>query len=203
MIKQDSLFVKDFTYELINPNSNIEISEKQYSGYNSIISSRKKHDDIVRKNHSDSLRLYYNLDIPDSETNLAGGRFLRYHLALKIFKDYTLLQKIFGNGMNYLATYGKVFYSTGRDYDYPHSPILSAFLYSGMFGGFIYIWFLIKVFIGYYKRRKEFGIVTIMFLICFSFAFFSGNSHFSIPLYAILSFFPFLPYNSLSNIILN
>ncbi|MGE4287709.1 MAG: hypothetical protein AB7E36_03395 [Salinivirgaceae bacterium] len=195
--QRDSLLVRDFSYTTINPVNNISINKLQNKGYNKILESVKRNFDIVTGQEGklirDSLSVHYGLDFKDFKEDLFGTRFLRYRIAYIMFKDYSPIQKLIGNGMNYCSVYGKIFYDRSKLSDYPHNPIISAFLYSGIIGGVLYLWFLVRVFMGYYKRREEFGIVSLMFLISFVFAFFSGNSHFSIPVFAILSFFPYLP----------
>ncbi|MBR5642754.1 MAG: hypothetical protein IKW77_01035 [Salinivirgaceae bacterium] len=44
----------------------------------------------------------------------------------------------------------------------------------------------------YWKRRLQLGIFFIMYLCCMFFCMFSGSSHFSFPLFAFLSFLPFV-----------
>jgi len=108
------------------------------------------------------------------------------------YYDYSILKKIFGNGFVYLEKYGEKFYNSPKRYDYPHNPILSALLYSGIIGVILYIYFLVIVFINYWKYRKYHMTFFIIYLISFFFIMFSGNSHFSLPVFNLFSLVPFL-----------
>jgi 4-amino-4-deoxy-L-arabinose transferase-like glycosyltransferase len=71
--------------------------------------------------------------------------------------------------------------------DYPHNNIISAFLYSGIFGGIVYLLFLAQVFIIYFRHRKDLLMLLPLFLIILFFGMVSGNSIFSIPVFAIFT----------------
>lgn len=121
-----------------------------------------------------------------------NNRLDKWNLAFEIyFKEYSLKEKLIGKGGYYLKRYSMKSNEEPR-FDYPHNPIISSFLFSGIFGGFTYIWFLIIVFIKYYKKRKELKILSLMYLITFLFMMFSGNSHFSVPIFTLLSLVPLL-----------
>ncbi len=123
------------------------------------------------------------------------GRTDRWEYAIELFKEYTLLQKIFGNGFTYMEKFGEKFLPKNENkkvLDYPHSPILSAFLYSGIIGGLFYIYFLLLTFWYYWKYRKYHLVFFIMYIIAFFFTFVSGNSHFSSPIFVMLSIVPFV-----------
>ncbi len=195
--KRDSLWVKSFEYSILEPNKSFEIRDSQFKGYASILYSKKLFQRKLKSEAKDSLANIFSTRMEKKNETLSTTRLVRYKLGWEIYKKYDLLHLLFGNAMNYLDTFGKFFYSEiepDRDYDYPHNPIISTFLYSGLVGGLIYIWFLFQVFRMYYKHRKDLGVLIIVFLISFAFSFFSGNSHFSIPFFAILSFIPFLKY---------
>ena len=117
----------------------------------------------------------------------------RWRYALELWQTrYNAKQKIFGQGFKYLEWYGEKFYNNPNRHDFPHNPIISSFLYSGIIGGVVYIIFLIMSLWLYWKRRKELGLFFIMYLCCMFFSMFSGSSHFSFPLFAFLSFLPFV-----------
>lgn len=118
-----------------------------------------------------------------------GGRTTHWYYAWLIFKDYPWHKKMFGGGFNYLEMFGKKFEE--NRYDYPHNPFISAFLYSGIIGGVVYLWFMVIVFIYYIRYLKHHLFFFICFLVVFFFSFVSGNTHFSVPVFAILSFIPF------------
>lgn len=124
------------------------------------------------------------------EDTFKGSRTARWYYAWLIFKDYPWYKKIFGGGFDYLEKFGSEFGVS--KFDYPHNPIISSFLYSGIIGGLFYIYFLILVFWYYWKYRKHILVFFLMYLVTFSFCMFSGNSHFSVPIFTFLSLIPFL-----------
>lgn len=129
----------------------------------------------------------------DTINYMTKPRTDRWLYALKLWQTrYNTKQKIFGQGFKYLEWYGEKFWGNPKRYDFPHNPIISSFLYSGIIGGVVYIIFLIASLWLYWKRRKQLGIFFIMYLCCIFFSMFSGSSHFSFPLFAFLSFLPFV-----------
>lgn len=132
-----------------------------------------------------------SLSFTSLHSELYSSRMDRWKYAISVYNDsLTLPQKIFGGGFDYIAFFGKKF--SGGEIDYPHNPFLSAFLFSGIIGGLIYIWYIILViyyYLKYYKRHKFF---FFCFLIVFCFSFVSANTHFSVPVFAILAIIPFL-----------
>ena len=145
----------------------------------------KKINEILSARLSDSI-VYRNF-----KNKLYSGRTNRWLYSMVVFKDsLSIPQKIFGGGFDYLEMFGKEFGEAG--YDYPHNPFISAFLYSGIIGGIAYLWFMFLVFFYYIKFYKYHYFYFVCFLVVFYFSFFSGNTHFSIPIYAIFSIIPFL-----------
>ncbi len=133
----------------------------------------------------------------DTINYLTRTRTDRWRYALELWQTrYDTKQKIFGQGFKYLEWYGEKFWNNPDRHDFPHNPIISSFLYSGIIGGVVYIIFLIMSLWLYWKRRKELSIFFIMYLCCMFFSMFSGSSHFSFPLFAFLSFLPFVEYKS-------
>lgn len=129
------------------------------------------------------------------KNNFTSPRTDRWKYAWELWQTkYNWKQKLFGHGFDYLEWYGEKFYNNPKRYDFPHNPIISSFLYSGIIGGIVYIWFLIMSLWLYWKKRKQLGIFFIMYLCCMFFCMFSGSSHFSFPLFAFLSFLPFVEY---------
>jgi hypothetical protein len=136
--------------------------------------------------------LFYNESNIYKIEDLSIERIGRYNYAWNLFVNFSILKKIFGNGFNYLEEYGLKFHGNPQRLDYPHNPIISSFLYSGIIGGLFYIYFLIMVFWNYWKYRKHHMVFFIMYLVTFFFMMFSGNSHFSVPIFTFLSLIPFL-----------
>ena len=123
------------------------------------------------------------------EDKFKGGRTARWYFAWVIFKDYSWYKKIFGGGFDYLEMFGEKFGEA--KYDWPHNPIISAFLYSGIFGGIVFICFLIMVIANYLFYLKRHLFFFISFAITFFFVFFSDTSLFNTPLFTILCLIPF------------
>ncbi len=136
----------------------------------------------------------------DTINYLIHTRTDRWRYALELWQArYNTKQKIFGQGFKYLEWYGEKFWNNPKRYDFPHNPIISSFLYSGIIGGVVYIIFLIMSLWLYWKKRQQLGIFFIMYLCCMFFSMFSGSSHFSFPLFAFLSFLPFVEYKNNNN----
>lgn len=136
------------------------------------------------------------------------SRLSHFKFAIDLFKSMNLKQKIFGNGFNYMPLFSKEFIHKELSikeikeagyYDYPHNPVLSSLLYSGILGCLIYVYFLLLVFYYYLKYFKYLSVLFIMFFVTFFFAMISGNSHFSVPVFTLLSVIPFV-IKSLINI---
>ena len=127
------------------------------------------------------------------KSKLLSDRVLRWKYALELWKNqYTWPNKLIGKGFDYQDDFGRKFYPDEDRIDYPHNPIISAFLYSGIFGGLFYLYFLTLSFIYYWKYRKQHMLFFILYLITFTFIFISSDSHFNVPIFAMLSLVPFI-----------
>jgi hypothetical protein len=121
----------------------------------------------------------------------SSSRTERWRYGFFLFsKEYSLKQKIIGNGFVYMNKFGSKFGESKLDY--PHNPFIDSFLYSGIIGGLVYIWFMFLVFYYYIKYYKYHIYYFICFLLVFYFTFVSANTHFSVPIFAFLSIIPFL-----------
>lgn len=124
---------------------------------------------------------------------MAATRLERWLYAKHLFiNEYSVTQKLFGNGFKYMNKFANQFLGNPKSTDYPHNVAISAFLYSGLLGGLAYIVFLVYVFYYYFKLRRKYAVLAIMTFLTFIFAMSSGNSHFGVPLFAVLSFLPFV-----------
>jgi len=132
----------------------------------------------------DSLRADLKGPFPDNRPG-------RWKMAGEIFGHYTFAQKLMGNGLTWLPLYGEVFYNHPRHYDYPHNPLISTVLYSGVIGGLLYLAYLIWSLALYVKNRQRYGLFLMLFLLTGVFVSVSGNSHFSVPAFAFLTQLPF------------
>jgi len=138
-------------------------------------------------------KMYYDTTLA-LNNNLTYSRLERWRYATYVWDSaYNTSQKLFGRGFDYLHWYAQKFYpnKSDRKTDYPHNPIISSFLYSGIVGGVVYVAFLLSSILLYWKQRKRLGIFLIIYLIMAFFSFFSGNSHFSVPIFTFLSILPF------------
>ncbi|MGD9994152.1 MAG: hypothetical protein AB7S69_12730 [Salinivirgaceae bacterium] len=196
---KDSLIIKSFTYRLINSNKLIKLSPRQILGANELQRLADVATEKIHRAIQDSLLSSYDLTLNRKESDLLTNRLSHYKLGIQLFKKFRWYQKLFGNGFEYLSVYGKIFYSAEVTYGYPHNPLISSFLYSGIVGGAIYIYFLVNIVIYYFRDREKLSIFFILYLVAFLFAFFSGNSHFSIPVFAFLSVIPFLNFRKKTN----
>jgi hypothetical protein len=133
-----------------------------------------------------------NIVLDTISSQFLGDRLLRWEFAGQIFtKEYSLKQKLFGGGFNFLNWYGFYFLKDKTASDWPHNPFLSILLYSGIIGLIIYCIFLFMVFYYYIKYYKEYPLLFIFFLITFFFTFFSGGSPFDPPVFGFFSILPF------------
>jgi hypothetical protein len=153
----------------------------------------------------DSLRLgiqkelktdaYLNGILYDPENRFSGGRLQRINYGLKIYSErYSLPKKIAGGGFDYLWDFGNEFYKKNLNrfyFDYPHNPVLSALLYSGILGGLSVVYFFLMTMINFIKGFRNLIYFVCLYVIIFSFAFFSGNSIFGNPEFVFVSLIPF------------
>ena len=130
----------------------------------------------------------------DPENRFSGGRIQRINYGIKVFSGYSGIRKVIGGGFDYLWDFGNEFYQRNLNrfyYDYPHNPILSAFLYSGVLGGLCLIWFYIMTVIFFIRSFRRLFYFVCLYSVIFFFAFFSGNSIFGNPEFVLISLIPF------------
>jgi len=129
--------------------------------------------------------------VRDLEGPFPDNRSGRWKLARQIFENYTFAEKLTGKGFTWLPLYGAVFYDNPRYYDYPHNPVISVVLYSGVIGGLLYLAYLAGALMLYVKYRRHYGFFLVLFLLTGIFVSVSGNSHFSVPAFAFFTHLPF------------
>ena len=117
--------------------------------------------------------------------------------ALTLFKEKKIVKKIIGNGFDYRSEFGEKFYKNNKRYDYPHNPLLSSLLYSGVLGFIFTVFLFLFSFFFYIKNYRVMKIWLFLFLLVSFFSFFSGNSIFSVPFFIFLLLLPF-HYNALN-----
>lgn len=189
-------------------NENKGITNKYSSAESDTLVANKKNTSETQPQQADNIfhefnSVYKNYFLNDNKSSVHGqgsleyGRVERWIYALNLFENYNLLHKLFGKGFQYLNEYKQQFAREEASYDYPHSPVLSALLYSGLIGLGAYLFFLVRVVQYYWKYHSEFLGFAVFFIITVLFAFISGNSHFSIPALIFLTIIP-LFYKSLA-----
>lgn len=138
--------------------------------------------------------------LPKYQTNLklinfAEDRKARLIYAIELFNDYSLVNKLFGKGFDYL----RFFKQRYNKFDYPHNPFVSPFLYSGLLGGILNLVFILLIVL-YYIRHIKTSLMSIVFFTTLFFCLFSGNTIFSIPILLVLIVYPFMKNNFVDNI---
>lgn len=138
---------------------------------------------------------YFRVILMDPENHFSGGRIQRVNYAIKIFSEqYTTSKQIIGGGFDYLWDFGHAFYYKNNHrfyFDYPHNPIISAFLYSGILGGLCLLYFFCMTFLNFIRDFKSLIYFICLYVIVFFFSFFSGNSIFGSPEFLFFSLVPF------------
>lgn len=133
------------------------------------------------------------ISIIHDDSKLNDNRIIKWKFGLNLWlKEYKWYEKIFGKGFEYLEDFGTKFYGKESIFDYPHNPLISSLLYSGIIGFILYMIFLFKMAYSYYKTYITNGSINFVFAVVWIFATISGNSHFSIPAFIFLSILPFL-----------
>ncbi len=118
--------------------------------------------------------------------------FNKWEYAIEYYQQQPFINKVFGSGFSYLQAFGQEFNENKELVDYPHNPIISALLYSGIVGAvFALLFLIISVYYGilYFKKYTLFSLMLFTSLL---FVFFSGNSLFSVPIFLFLFSLSFL-----------
>lgn len=138
---------------------------------------------------------YFTVIFRDPDNRFSGGRIQRVNYAIKIFSEqYSTVKKIIGGGFDYLWDFGHAFYYKNNHrfyFDYPHNPVISAFLYSGILGGLSLVYFFFMTFLNFIRSFRSLIYFICMYIIVFFFAFFSGNSIFGSPEFLFFSLVPY------------
>jgi hypothetical protein len=131
------------------------------------------------------------LSFTDIHSGFYSSRFDRWKYSKVIFMDsMSFSQKIFGKGFDYIYMFGRKL--NEGEIDYPHNPFLSTLIFSGIIGFLVYLWYFLSVIILYIRSYRRHRFFFISFIIVFCFSFVSSNTHFSVPVFAILCIIPFL-----------
>ncbi|HUS87739.1 MAG TPA: hypothetical protein VMW76_10915 [Bacteroidales bacterium] len=144
----------------------------------------------------DSLKAYIKnqsltKEINKKEYNRAMyPRIERWRFALGLYADYSIFEKIFGSGFDYLDNYRDKFSREDNGFDYPHNIILSTLLYSGFIGMLILLWLIIDLSLRFIKLKSVPFI--IIWLVTLLFVLLSSDSVFELPLLVGLIVLPYL-----------
>ena len=125
---------------------------------------------------------------PVTDTNLADNAFHldKWEYTFDLFSKRGSFQKLLGDGFSYLSEFGEKFNGNARFLDYPHNPVLSGLLYSGLIGAvFILFFILVALYYGgiYFKK---YPLYSLMLYTSMLFILFGGNSLFSVPIFLFL-----------------
>lgn len=190
----DFFTIFDFKLSVQKKDSVLNINPFQYSVLKRFIFKDIQEGNLSRNDNKIMKYIEWKEQYSFDENKMINSRAILWKFAFTYFNDFTLKEKIFGKGFEYLKVYQYIFDEkndkTASNY-YPHNPIISSLLYSGIIGALIYVLFLVQVFYRYLKLRKKIALFGILYLLAFSFTFFSGNSHFSVPAFLILSLIPY------------
>jgi len=126
------------------------------------------------------------------DLTLNAFHFDKWEYAIELYKKEPIINKFFGNGFDYLEKFGEKFNNDKTKLLYPHNPIFSALLYSGIVGAVFALLFLVlSIYYGviYFKKNPLYSLMLFTSLL---FIFFSGNSLFSVPIFLFLFSLSFL-----------
>jgi|SRR5579862_4550728 len=99
----------------------------------------------------------------------------RWEYSLALLQGSSAADLIFGNGFDYLQTFASEFQTHTKE-DYPHNPIISAALYSGLLGAAWVSLALLCAGFEFLLRRKDDAYFGLLYLACVCFVLPSFNS---------------------------
>jgi len=117
------------------------------------------------------------------------GRSDRWVFASHLLENASPMQLLFGQGFDYLHIYAVEFPGDTPE-DYPHNPIISASLFSGIVGGSLVFAFLIAATLRYFRARKSDIYFASLYAASLCFVIPSYNSIFSGKLFGLLLLIP-------------
>lgn len=155
---------------------------------------------LIKKEKVDVEKVYSYYFSPSTEILAEASPFdiqhtiqlRKWEYAIEYFKSQSLQEKLFGSGFDYLKDFGLKFNKSENQLDYPHNPLLSALLYSGLIGAVFLLFFLFVAFYYALIYIKKHPLYSSMLIVCSMFVFFSGNSIFSVPVFLFLFSLSFL-----------
>lgn len=133
-------------------------------------------------------KLQYRFETLQTDNDNAGysGRTDRWKYAFELMSEYNLAEISFGTGFGYLPVYAEIF-APDIEEDYPHNPIISALLFSGVVGTVFLIALLVWSLYMTITNRKVIGFYfASIYVISWFYIFISSNSIFSVKLFILL-----------------
>jgi hypothetical protein len=119
-------------------------------------------------------------------------RSARWRYTTELLANYTPAELLFGQGFGYLQQFASAFQTRADGEDYPHNPILSAALYSGVVGAFWPVLFLVVAALEYYKYRHVDWFFFIVYLFSLWFVLVSFNTLFTAKFFPLLLLMPWV-----------
>jgi len=202
--------IKDCEFSMMLESDSVPLSIAQYNyllklydNYNLKQNARVLIDSFTLLVNNESSKDFWMIDSAIYNYPMSD-RLELWVFGVQYFKSLPWYKQLFGDGFNYYNIYTLKFglrwikYNKIKQY-FPHNPILSSLLYSGIIGAIAYILFLLQVFYYYFKYRKDYGILLIIFVMVFLYSFVSNRSHFTDTFFIIFTLFPFVLHNIYSS----
>lgn len=134
------------------------------------------------------------------QSSLAIPRIQRWRYGWELLTtEYSTWHKVTGNGFDYMKKYALNFFNNDQRLDWPHNPLLSLVLYSGILGLLVYLVLILQVLYLFLKHNRTLWIFFIWYLIALFYSLFSGNNPFDPPLLGYILTIPLLYHNFLSH----
>lgn len=205
IIKSDEMPISDISFNSSRNTRSVDIKDYYSKTYNAgflnfhlrkpeFVYQDTLEKDIVRRFFSglisqDTCYHGYNsaISVDTISNSFTDMRLRRWQFAIQIYlKEYGIFRKIFGGGFNHLNWFGYYFDKDKTASDYPHNPIFSVLLYSGILGLSLYLLLLFRTIRYYSLYFKKFYILFLFLLITFFFSFFSSGNPLDPPVMGFL-----------------
>lgn len=121
--------------------------------------------------------------LAEIQSTMKDSRGFLLERGFEIWDSYTVSEMFFGRGFDYLEQIGEYV-----AVEYPHNPVVSAMLYSGIIGGGVVFWFLFSPLFSIRKLFQMSFFVAGSFVACLFFLIVSGNtfaSVFQLPFFCV------------------
>ena len=146
---------------------------------------------VDRASQDQTEGLRYRLLTLSDPAQAFAPRSQRWEYSLQLLGDYSPQELLFGHGFDYLRLFANRFKMDSIE-DYPHNPVISAALYSGLPGALWVSSFLVVAGLRFYARRKDDPYFAILYAVALLFVLPSLNSLFSVKALGLLLLIPWL-----------